>query len=212
MDIKIYNNTIMAPVKCGTRYLDKIWEAQKLYHTKTLTFPKVKYIIIRDPLSHLISALHTEIVEFINKYGKSDDYYYKLKNFISPDGTNHWCVSFYEYLYYYRNKHGNDIQVVKLENLTQLLKNLGYNYTINTNVEKNKWINFSRNIYYTPEEYNFNDYKTWMPKEELFEMLKVIHSSEINWLIDKVEIQNIYYNKLINNEIDTNQSFNKIML
>lgn len=39
-----------------------------------------------------------------------------------------------------------------------------------------------------------------------------MYPNEINSLLDKIEIQNIYYNKLINNEIDINQQGKKIML
>jgi hypothetical protein len=183
MDIKIYNNTIMTPVKCGSRYLDKIWENQrvKFNHFEYLEFPKVKYIIVRDPLSHLITALHTETIDFINKPGESNNFYHKLKDFISPHGATHWCVRFYEYFYYYKKKYGEDVQVVKLENLTELLKNLGYS------------------VEYNSDDYHFNKHKIWWPKDELYEMLKDTHPNEINWLIDKVTIQNVYYNKLLNN-------------
>jgi len=190
MDIKIYNNTVMVPVKCGSRYLDKIWESEriKFNHYEYLKFPKVKYIVVRDPMSHLITALHTETLEFINKSGEINNFYHKLKEFISPhndtDGVAHWCVRFYEYFYYYKKKYGEDIQVVKLENLTELLKNLGYT------------------VEYNSDEYNFNNYKMWWSKDELFEILKNTHPNEINWLIDKVKIQNVYYNKLFNNNVD----------
>jgi hypothetical protein len=42
----------------------------------------------------------------------------------------------------------------------------------------------------------------WWSKDELFEILKNTHPNEINWLIDKVKIQNVYYNKLFNNNVD----------
>ena len=188
MVIKIYNNIIMAPVKCGSRYLDKVWESERTeyIHYQYLKFPKVKYIVIREPMSHLITALHTETVGFINEFGRRDDFYHQLNDFISVDGATHWCVPFYEYLYYYRNKYGEDIEVVKLENLTGLLKNLGHN------------------IQYVPEEYHFKKYEKWWSKEDLFKMLKEMYPKEINWLIDKVETQKIYYEKLLNNEININ--------
>jgi len=186
MVVKIYDNTILTPVKCGTRYLDKILENRRVYseHEKYLKFPKVKYIIVREPLSHLISALHTETLEWINVYTDENDFYHQIGDFISDYGATHWCVPFYEYFYYYRNKYGNDIKVVKLENLTELTKELGYN------------------IEYIPEEYHFKKYKKWWSKEDLFEMLKNMYPNEINFLLDKVKIQTEYYNKLINNEID----------
>jgi len=194
MHIKIYNNTIIAPVKCGTRYLDKVWQPKTLNHVQYLKFPKVKYLVIREPIEHLISSIHTETVKFTNEFGKMDFFLKSLDNFISPKGTTHWCISFYEYLYYYRNKYGKDIQIVKLENLSQLLKNLGFD------------------IEYIPEEYHFKEYKDWVSKTELFEILKKNYPNQINRLLDKVEAQNIYYHKLINNEIDVNYQGNKIML
>jgi hypothetical protein len=136
-------------------------------------------------MSHLISALHTETLEWINVYTNEDDFYHQLEEFISEEGATHWCVPFYEYFYYYRNKCGNDVEVVKLENLTNLLKQLGHN------------------VEYTPEEYHFKKYKKWWSKDELFQMLKNMYPNEINLLIDKVKIQTEYYNKLINNEIDS---------
>ena len=196
MVIKIYNNTILTPVKCGSRYLDKVWEDKRVEfnHGQYSRFPKVKYIVLRDPMSHLVTALHTETLYFINEFGKKNDFYHQLNEFTGSIGSTHWCFPFYEYLYYYRNKYGAEIEVVKLENLTELLKNLGYN------------------IEYVPEDYNFKKYKKWWPKEELFEMLKDMYPNEINSLLDKIEIQNIYYNKLINNEIDSNDLGEKIML
>lgn len=187
MVIKIYNNTILAPVKCGSRYLDKIWEDKRIWfgHQKYLSFPKVDYIVIREPMSHLVSALHTETLEWINVYTDEDDFYHQLKEFISDEGSTHWSFRLYEYLYYYRNKYGKDIKVIKLENLTELLKKLGHD------------------IEYTPEEYHFKEYKKWWPKEELFEMLKDMYPNEIDFLLNKVEIQNTYYQKLLKNEIDS---------
>jgi hypothetical protein len=72
--------------------------------------------------------------------------------------------------------------------------------------------NLGQNIEYIQEEYIFKKYKKWWPKEELFEMLKDMYPKEINFLLNQVKIQNIYYNKLINSEIDINQQGNKIML
>ena len=186
MDIKIDNNLILAPVKCGTRYLDKIWEDKMKYftHSQFLNFPNVKYIIVRPPIEHLITALHTETLRYLNETDKVDDFYYQLTNFMSPNGATHWCVPFYEYLYYYRNRYGQDIEVVNLENLTNLLEGLGHS------------------VKYNAEEYHFKKYEKWWSKEELFEIVKKLHPKEVNWLLEKVDEQNVYYEKLLNNEID----------
>jgi hypothetical protein len=68
MVIRIYNDTIIAPAKCGTRYLNKIWKYTEFKHMQYSRFPKVKYIVLRKPLSHLITAIHTETIEFINEF------------------------------------------------------------------------------------------------------------------------------------------------
>lgn len=184
----------MAPVKCGTRYLNKVWEKNKqieLTHYEYLKFPKVKYIIIRDPMSHLITALHTETLAFLNVFGKKPPTLNQSEfDFLSSNGAEHWCVPFYEYLYYYRNKYGNDIEVIKLENLTNLLKKLGHN------------------VEYVPNEYHFKEYKKWWSKEDLFEILKKKYPEKIEFLINKVKTQNIYYEKLLNNETDINKTNN----
>jgi hypothetical protein len=187
MVIKIYNDTILTPVKCGSRYLDKIWEDKRIWfgHQKYLKFPKVKYVVIREPMSHLISALHTETLEWINVYTDKNDFYHQLKEFISDEGATHWSAPLYEYLYYYRNKYGKDIEVVRLEDLTELLKKLGHD------------------VEYKPEEYHFKEYKKWWSKEELFQMLKDMYPNEIDFLLKIVEKQNVYYQKLLNNEIDS---------
>lgn len=194
MVIKVYDNTIMAPVKCGSRFLDKVWEDKRVefIHYEFLKFPKVKYIVIRDPMSHLVTALHTETVGYINEFGRRDDFYHQLNDFVSDGGATHWCVPFYEYLYYYKNRYGNDIEVIKLENLTDLLKGMGHD------------------LEYTPEEYNFKKYEKWWPKDELFKMLTEMYPNEIEWLLDKVNLQNKFYQKLINNEIDINSKGNLI--
>jgi hypothetical protein len=188
MVIKIYkDNLIMTPVKCGTRYLDKVWKYERVEYTHNdfLNFPKVKYVIVRPPIEHLLTALHTEILKHVNESNKENDFYHQLKYFTSPNGVAHWCSQLYEYFYYYKNRYNHhDVNIVKLENLTELIKSLGYETE------------------YNPEEYHFKEYKKWWSKEELFELLKENYPEEINWLLNKVEEQNNYYYKLINNELD----------
>lgn len=186
MTIKIYDNLILAPVKCGTRYLNKIFtdNGKDFEHTHYLTFPKVKYIIIRPPIEHLKTAIHTEIINRLHKDKNEDIFYEPINNFLGVYGSTHWCIKFYEYLYYYKNKFGDDIEIITLSNMSNLIRNLGYN------------------IDYNSEEYNFKNYENWQSKEELFKDLEVKYPKKIKWLLDKVEYQNLYYEKLLNNKID----------
>jgi len=61
MHFKLYDNKLLAPVKCGTRYLDLIFKDNQvgfdLIELKiSLFLPNVTDIIIRPPMAHLVSA------------------------------------------------------------------------------------------------------------------------------------------------------------
>ena len=70
MYFKVYNNeTILAPAKCGTRFLDETFGSDSVgIDTKKLDIPlwkrlpNLKTIIVREPKEHLESAIHTEIL------------------------------------------------------------------------------------------------------------------------------------------------------
>ncbi len=187
MLIVVYNNnTLMTPLKCGTRYIDKIWSDTRIQYTHNdfMKIPKVKYIVVRPPIEHLLTGLHTDILKYVNEINKNGNFEQQIRNYVSNNAV-HWCSQLYEYLYYYRNIHNDEnTQVVKLENLTELIKSLGYE------------------VEYNPDEYRFTDYKKWWSKEELFELLKKMYPKEIEWLLNKVDEQNQYYFKLVNNEMD----------
>ena len=71
MHIKVYESSIMAPVKCGTRYLThnnlkethsiSVFDLGKRFQIKGL-----KWMIVRNPIEGFISALHTDILHIVN--------------------------------------------------------------------------------------------------------------------------------------------------
>jgi hypothetical protein len=78
MYFKTYNNeTILSPAKCGTRFLDETFgsdsegiDTKKLDIPLWKRLPKLKAIIVREPLQHLESAVHTEI---LTRYYNDED-------------------------------------------------------------------------------------------------------------------------------------------
>jgi hypothetical protein len=141
MTFKIFNNQILTPLKCGSTYLEivyqndikdvnyspedySIWENNGVYDMKNIST-----IVIREPFEHLQSALHTEIFMwyYLNNESLSIETAIPLiKNFITTDtntrGTTHWDVNYYEILYNFWKANNNTIKVVHLSDLTSFLK------------------------------------------------------------------------------------------
>ena len=70
MKLQIYNSSILVHYKCGTRFLDKQFNITEESNKNRFSLDElsqnqnsIKYIVIRDPLDHLISAIYTELSE-----------------------------------------------------------------------------------------------------------------------------------------------------
>jgi hypothetical protein len=141
MTFKIFNNQILAALKCGSTYLAKVYpndikdvsynsdDYLLLETTGVYDMKNISTIIIREPFEHLQSALHTEILMWylLNKESLSIETATPLiKNFITTDtnthGTTHWDVNYYEILYNFWKDNKNTIKVVHLSDLSAFLK------------------------------------------------------------------------------------------
>jgi len=132
MQFKIFKNEILTPLKCGSTYMEMVYP-DNIIEINYDTLPQYKdvtAIIIREPLEHLQSALHTEILMwYVLNPGESlsiDTATPLIKNFINTDlnprGTTHWDVNYYEYLYKFWKQNRNTIKVVNVSNLSPFLK------------------------------------------------------------------------------------------
>jgi len=128
----IYNNNILAHSKCGTKYLDELfnipWEKSGEHNIKSpselldVDF-NIKYIIIRNPKEHFLSALDTLINNEI--YVKSihkvhDDYISNSMNILYNDLDHHWCPNYYKYIYMLCNN--KKITLVHLNDLSNFVE------------------------------------------------------------------------------------------
>ena len=193
MNFKLFNDdTIIAPLKCGTRYMEKVFGDSSSRITSNdlkgrLFIKNLKVIVIREPMDHLISALHTVILRQV----ELDDRV-KIKNILGEfvlfnetiTKNVHWDMNMYEDLYWYwrRNRHNTD--VINLNDLSPYIKQLNF-----TEVD------------YDFNDYNFNGSQLWCSKEDLMLFIKSNYEEEWEDLMEQINESNIFYNHLINKEV-----------
>ena len=195
MVYKLFNeNTIIAPLKCGTRYLERVFgeptsEIASYTLKKNLFIQTLKTIIIRPPMEHLFSALHTEILGFLRE-NKEGDIQEVLKTFITNNAIDslqntHWDKNIYSDLYWYWRRNRDYVNVVELNNLSSHLKGL----------------KIKKLPKYDSKEYDFNHYDYWCSKDDLMLFIKTSYRREWDNLIEQVGVSTIFYDYLINKEV-----------
>jgi hypothetical protein len=114
--IKIYHD-IIAPNKCGTRYLKEYFLAnidnnsESDYNKNSIDinqiwdFPTLNWIVIRHPEDYLKSALKTDLLFSWSKPDYNDET--ELINKYITGGTNHYFNNLYKTLYSYSLKYKN---------------------------------------------------------------------------------------------------------
>lgn len=124
MIIHLYNKgTIAVPLKHGSRFVQQHYSKHFGGFEETSTrerdrwLPFVKYIVLRDPVENLKSALHSEIME--NEYLDSTD---KVENLLfhhyyRPHYGNHFDIELSKSLY----ESGVDFKVIQLKHLSYFL-------------------------------------------------------------------------------------------
>jgi hypothetical protein len=202
MNIKIYDNKIIAPVKHGTRYLDKVF-GDCVHYSENAFFKEIEfsshrkwrgidmYILYRHPYEHLVSALHTEI---LNKDVSNFTIENIISQFISSTGAIHWTPHLLERTYTswcHSNKH--KVHLVHLSELSKLLNDLGY-----------------KNLpTYDYNDYQFKDvFKTnWISKDDIVDLVVNTFPDEWDEMVKLIEQEMLYYNKIQNNERDEMSKF-----
>jgi len=185
------DNTILAPLKCGTRYLiETFGEESSITKTSILNcslyHKNAKVIVVRSPYEHLESALHTELIKLFEDIQNPNEteILNVLKGFKSTphlsDGTTHWSYHIYEQMYWYWRRNRKYIKVIELKDLTTYLK------TVKKKLPK-----------YDADNYTFNHYSHWCPKENMMLFVKENYKSIWNDLMEQVKISNKWYELLI---------------
>ena len=198
MHLKIYNNTLLTPLKCGTRYLDMVFNHTGIgfdisEFKKTLFLPNITDIVIRPPLEHLTSALHTAILTAYNDTERDKDISVDLTSVIDEfctyektDNQNtHWRHDIYETLYWLWRRNKNKISIIELKDLSLYLEKL----------------NIKKLPKYDSKDYDFHFYPNWCTKDEIMLFIKTNYPDQWKNLMEQVINTEIFYNALINKEL-----------
>ena len=178
--IKIYNDNIYVPTKCGSRFCDE-HIGNSLCHSlnegflKDLSnFKSPKFFIVREPMEYFYSALKTELLSELNNY--SDDHSYEkinicfnkvLKTMYDDEGTNHYNKFLYKKIKP-REKHLN---LVELKNLSSLVSAI---------IEKNCFL-------YDKNEYSHNELNYTLSNKFIYDILKNDHTNYYDLFMNSIE-------------------------
>jgi hypothetical protein len=132
MKFHVVNNEILVPLKCGSTYLESIYP-NNIIDINYCDLPNLKgisTIILREPIEHLQSALHTELLSWLQQHHteilSTENMIPLINNFIThelnPYGTNHWDVHYYEHLYNFWKQNKDTIKVIHILDLTDFIK------------------------------------------------------------------------------------------
>ena len=169
MKFHVVNNEILVPLKCGSTYLERIYpnNISDINYRDLPNLKGISTIILREPIEHLQSALHTELLGWLQdnptEILSTENMIPLINNFITnelnPYGTTHWDVHYYEHLYKFWKHNRNTLKVVHISDLTDFIKKeyeidiphnkfsygipaLGrkFEYAFTTKQELSKWI------------------------------------------------------------------------
>ena len=178
MGFQLFDNRILVPLKCGTRYLSKAYTFVHFNYYEVTDFSNIEYLIIREPYELLKSALHTEFILYKEMYGFEIDFDNFLDELMLKNYCTHWEYYMYEQMYWIYFKSNKKIKVIHLSNLTDFMKQNGYN------------------MKYRKSNYDFHNYKNWINKDEFFNKLLKEFPTQMEILLEKVNIQTLFYNRI----------------
>jgi hypothetical protein len=184
MVFQLFDNRILTTPKCGTRYLRQIWKSVEINLKKIQVdgFLNIEYLIIREPIEHIKSALHTEFYNHKDLYDyEINDLSIYLDKLIIKKEIAHWSYNMYEIMYWMFTKSNKKIKIIHLSSLTSFIKEQGYD------------------IEYTQSEYDFHLNKNWVNKDVFFSKLLEDFPKQMQILLRYSDEQTILYNKIINN-------------
>lgn len=172
--IRHYNNgTILTPHKCGTKYLNKVFNVsgqRNVIRLKDLHQFNFKWLIVRDPYEHLLSAL-TTVYNSRHDTLTLDELLDRLMNGLDP----HWIPDFYKVILSYSSDHS--LTLVKLSDLSSFVEN-------------------ELKLVAPPMLNRYGTQIIYLSKEKLIDKIKTEYPSEWNTLMGLVDAERIYYDLL----------------
>jgi hypothetical protein len=185
MKFVLFNDKILTTPKGGTRYLRQKWCSVPFRYDEINDFTNIKYMIIREPFEHLKTALHTEFYNHTDIYGYPINLKVYLDELVLKQKNVHWSYNMYEIMYWIYIKSNKKIKIIQLSSLTDIIKEEGYI------------------MEYSESDYDFHLKENWISKDDFFKKLLEEFPTQMENLLKQSDKQTIFYNKLINNTIET---------
>ena len=206
MVIEIFNGEIGVPAKCGTRFFSKTqknpdrmegyWSREvtslvtslptNIINTEFQTAEKLnwevwrclKYFVIRNPMEHLMSALHTDMVTCLWDISEIK---IVLDKYLSEYGDTLYHPNLYCLLYILFKELKINPKCMDISEVSLFISNSGFD------------------IQYDKDEYSFKDTINWKSKEEGIELVKTNFPIEWDKLVRHTIKDTEYYNYLLSN-------------
>jgi hypothetical protein len=133
----IYNENIISHSKCGTRYLNDQFkfgfkfsnEPPQIGATELIEngdFNKIKWVIIRNPYDHFLSAVDTLSNDFrymseLHNVKPEDDLFLEVLRTFLMGYDDHWSPNFFKHIYILTKK--INLTLVHLHDLSNFIEN-----------------------------------------------------------------------------------------
>lgn len=178
------NYTILAPLKCGTRWLadytNPLAWTRLGCHTEVnqqkYDNGKLTYFIYREPEEHFITAFHTEVLTYARENMLEELVLGPVVNTFKTNYAEHWSTNMWEVMYNDIIKTRNKFEFVKLKNLSKL---------------------FEDRYPYNRTEFDFLNNKLHLTKKELLNKLKKEYPNEWIFFNGIIKKETVWMNKTI---------------
>jgi hypothetical protein len=188
----LFDNKLLVPKKCGSTYSYNIftdvvsneYDIEHLYSIKnTIT------IVIREPVEHLQSALHTELLGWLfdnpTEKIEPNNMIPLISNFLG-NGTTHWDINYYEDIYKFWKTTNKQNKIIHLNQLSKFVEE---NYGLAVPNDK-----FSYGIRHLAGKFKY----AYTSKEKLSKWIEETLPELWNELVKDLPKAEKFYNHLIN--------------
>lgn len=171
----------MCPAKCGSRFLDSIWDTKQRFLPQQLLteLPKTDYIVIRNPYEHLVSALHTDLLHVWNKEWVNETEEDVVRWYSTDEGGSHYWIKLYKTLYEYWEATNKTSKIILLHQLSNIIDKENINHP------------------YNESEYQFKEFDNWKSKSEVMEYIIKKYPIEHGMMMKGVLEEQQYYHNFL---------------
>ena len=172
----------MSPAKCGSRFLDSIWDTKQRFIPQQLLteLPKTDYIVIRNPYEHLVTALHTDLLHIWNGQWEGQTEESIINGYSTDEGGSHYWLKLYKTLYEYWEATNKTAKIILLHQLNDFIDKKGIEYS------------------YEEDSYNWKGYfEIYKSKGEVMEYVIKKYPTEYGIMMKGILEEQQYYHNFL---------------